>query len=262
VITAIVAGAAILQALAIAAPAAAQDGVHYVALGDSYSAGLGAGGYYASSGSCDRSADAYPALWARANDPASFAFEACSGATAGSVMATQLSALSDETTLVSITVGGNDVGFADVMAACVIGSTAVCADAVDAAEYEIASVLPVELDKALSAISADAPNAQVVVLGYPDLYDLSQSAYCIGLSSTDRIDLNQAADQLDGQIQAAARRHGDEFADVRPAFAGHQICDPDSWLRAVDWFDLDYSYHPTAQGQADGYYPVFSALAS
>ena len=46
------------------------------------------------------------------------------------------------------------------------------------------------------------------------------------------------------------------FADVRPAFAGHEICDSSSWLNSVDWFDLGTSYHPTAAGQADGYLPV------
>ena len=88
------------------------------------------------------------------------------------------------------------------------------------------------------------------MLGYPDPYDLSRSSSCTGLSTADRTDLNRAANLLDGQIQAAAQRHGDVFADVRPAFAGHEICDPRSWLNSVDWLDLGTSYHPTAVGQA------------
>ena len=96
------------------------------------------------------------------------------------------------------------------------------------------------------------------MLGYPDPYDLSRSSSCTGLSTADRTDLNRAANLLDGQIQAAAQRHGDVFADVRPAFAGHEICDPRSWLNSVDWLDLGTSYHPTAVGQA-GYDQVFSA---
>jgi lysophospholipase L1-like esterase len=258
---ALVAGAA----LAIAAPATAavpqvtQPVVRYVALGDSYSSGLGAGNY--SGGSCDRSASAYSVLWAAAHDPASYSFQACAGATTSSVIAGQLSALSSATTLVSITVGGNDVGFSSVMETCVLLPTSSCVSAVDQAENEISADLPGELDSVLAAISADAPNARVVVLDYPDLYDLSRSSSCLGLSTTDRTDLNQGANELDSQIQAAAARHGDVFADVRPAFAGHQICDPGSWLNSVDWLDLDTSYHPTAAGQADGYLPVFSAAA-
>ena len=98
--------------------------------------------------------------------------------------------------------------------------------------------LPGELNNVLTAISSHAPSARVVLLGYPDLYDLSKSASCIGLSTTDRTDLNQAADLLDGQIQAAAGRNGDVFGDVRSGFSGHQICDSSSWLHSVDWFDL------------------------
>jgi lysophospholipase L1-like esterase len=257
-----------LPVLAIAGPASAATlvreaaPVNYVALGDSYASGLGAGDIISSSGSCDRSTAAYPELWASAHAPASFAFVACSGATTSTVLATQLSALSQATTLVSITIGGNDVGFDSVMETCVLHSTSSCVSAVTTAEGEVASQLPGELDSVLAAITADAPAARVVVLDYPQLYDLSRSGLCLGLSTTDRTDLNQAATLLDGQIQAAAARHGDTFADVRAAFAGHQNCDgSSSWLHAVNILDISESYHPTATGQADGYLPVFTAAA-
>ena len=113
----------------------------------------------------------------------------------------------------------------------------------------------------LSAIKADAPNARVVVLDYPDLYDLSKSSSCIGLSTTDRSDLNNGANELDSQIQAAAARHGDVFADVRGAFSGHEICDSSSWLHSVNFLDVSESYHPTASGQSGAYEPVFSNYA-
>jgi lysophospholipase L1-like esterase len=266
VLAALALGAAALPVLAAASPAAAsltagQPAVSYVALGDSYSSGVGAGSYDSAGGSCDRSASAYSALWAAANRPASYVPEACSGATTGSVVSSQLAVLSSATTLVSITVGGNDVGFSSVMETCVLHSTSTCVSAVTTAESEISSALPGEMDSVLAAISAHAPNARVVVLGYPHLYDLSKSSSCLGLSTTDRTDLNAAADELDGAIQAAAQRHGDVFADVRTAFAGHEICDSGSWLHSVDLFNLDVSYHPTAAGQSGGYYPVFSANA-
>ncbi len=263
---AVAAAAAALPALVTTAqaavlPAAAPPAVRYVALGDSYSAGVGAGDYYSSSGSCDRSAYAYPALWAAAHHPASYVSEACSQATTGSVISGQLPALSPATTLVSLTIGGNDVGFVPVMATCVILPTSFCVNAVRTAESEIRADLPAELNQLLAAISAAAPNARVVVLGYPVPYDLSASSSCIGLSATDRSDLNQAANQLDGQLQAAATRYGDAFADVRSAFDGHQICDSGSWLNSVNWLDLGASYHPTAAGEARAYGKVFSAAA-
>jgi lysophospholipase L1-like esterase len=256
-----VVAASAVPAVAAAAPASAPSSVRYVALGDSYSAGLGAGNYIAASGSCDRSNDAYPALWSAANLPASYASVACSGATTSTVLSSQIPALSTSTTLVSITIGGNDVGFQSVMETCVLFPTSTCVRAIGAAESETASQLPGELDGVLNAITASAPDARVVVLGYPHLYDLGRSAGCIGLSATDRTDLNQAADLLDGQIQAAAFRHDDVFGDARSAFAANEICDPASWLHSVNFFDLSESYHPTAAGQAGGYLPVFSATA-
>jgi lysophospholipase L1-like esterase len=250
-----------LCALAAAPPASAQSTARYVALGDSYSSGVGAGSYIGSSGSCDRSTNAYSQLWANANAPASYVSAACSGATTGSVISSQLSALSGSTTLVSITVGGNDVGFSSTMETCVLASTSSCVSAVNADEAAIASQLPGEMNNVLGAIRSAAPAARVVVLDYPELYDLSRSSGCIGLSTTDRTVLNQAADQLDAAIQAAASRFGDTFVDVRPNFAGHEICDSSSWLHSVNFLNLGESYHPTAAGQSNGYLPAFSAAA-
>jgi lysophospholipase L1-like esterase len=161
----------------VPAAASAQSSVHYVALGDSYSAGLGAGSYLAASGSCDRSRNAYPARWAAANHPASYTAETCSGATTASVISTQLSALSTATTLVSITVGGNDVGFSSVMETCVLSPASSCASAVHTAEGLIAAALPARLDHVLAGIRAAARNARVVVLGYPQLYDLGGAGH-------------------------------------------------------------------------------------
>jgi hypothetical protein len=263
VLVTITAAAAALAALAVAAPAAARPAVRYVALGDSYAAGSGAGDYYGSSGSCYRSANAASALWAAANDPASYVSEACYGATTASVISGQLSALSSATTLVSVTIGGDDVGFHSVMETCVIDffSTSDCVHAVNVAEAEAQAVLPGRLDTLLADIRADAPGARVVVVGYPEFYDLSASP-CIGLSSGDHTALDQGADLLDGLLQAAAQRNGDVFADVRPYFAGHRLCDGSGWLNSVDWTDLQFSYHPTAAGQAGGYLPAFTAAAA
>src|SRR5277367_6088451 len=143
-----------------AAPAAeAASAVSYVALGDSYSSGLGAGDYISSSGSCDRSTNAYPEQWAAAHSPASFVSVACSGATTADVLSSQVSALSASTTLVSITIGGNDAGFASVMETCVLESTSSCLSAVSAAESFVGSQLPAKLNTTLQTIRKDAPAA-------------------------------------------------------------------------------------------------------
>ena len=235
--------------------------VNYVALGDSYSSGLGAGNYISSSGNCDRSANAYPEQWAGANAPAGFVSVACSGATTADVLASQVSALSTGTTLVSITIGGNDAGFSSVMETCVLSSTSSCVNAVATAEAFVTSQLPARLNTTLQSIRAHAPSAKVIVLGYPDLYDLSKSGSCIGLSTQDRTALNRGADALARALQTAAQANHDTFADVRGQFAGHEICDPGSWLHSVDIFAISSSYHPTAAGQELGYLRVFSQAA-
>jgi lysophospholipase L1-like esterase len=248
---------AVIVSTAVDASAAA---VNYVALGDSYASGVGSGSYTASSGSCDRSTLAASQLWANAHAPASYVSVACSGAKTTDVNANQISALSASTTLVSITIGGNDVSFAPTLEDCVLYSTSTCVNEVNADETTARNQLPGWLDTTYNLIRSHAPNAKVVVLDYPRFYhDLW---YCVGLSSTDRNKINEGADVLDGVIQAAAARHGFVFADVRNAFAnGHEICDGSSWLHSVDWTDIGQSYHPTSAGQSGGYLPALTTAA-
>jgi lysophospholipase L1-like esterase len=247
--------------LGTAAPASAA-GAGYVALGDSYSSGVGAGSYTASSGSCDRSTNAFSQLWANTHAPASYRSVACSGAKTTDVSANQLSALSSSTTLISITIGGNDVNFAGVMQDCNLYGTTTCVNEINAAENKARTQLPGWLDTLYNQIRAKSPSARVVVASYPRFYDLSASWYCPGLSTTSRTKINEGADVLDGVIQSAAGRHGFVFADVRSRFAsGHEICDSGSWLHSIDWTDITSSYHPTASGQSGGYLPAFTAVA-
>ena len=251
---------AVVTLLGTNASATASD--HYVALGDSYSSGVGAGSYTSASGSCDRSTNAYSQLWANSRHPASYVSVACSGATTQDVLNNQISALSSSTTLVSITIGGNDVGFSSVMETCVLDSDSACLSAINTATAEAKSVLPGRLANTFSAIRSHAPNAQVVVMGYPEFYDLSMSSICVGLSTTDRTALNNASDTLDGVIQTAAQNAGDSYADVRGRFQGHELCDyfSDEWLHSVNVTDVTESYHPNADGHADGYLPAMDSV--
>jgi hypothetical protein len=246
-------GAATAQASQPAAPGG------YVALGDSYSSGLGAGSYLSASGDCKRSTKAYPYLWAAAHSPSSFDFTACSGARTGDVLANQLAPLSAATALVSISVGGNDAGFADVMTTCVLQSDSACVSRINTAKAYVDSTLPGQLDGVYSTIRTKAPNARVVVLGYPRFYKLGTS--CAGLSETKRKAINDAADHLDTAIAKRAANHGFVFGDVRPTFTGHEICSGSSWLHSLNWLNIGESYHPTAAGQSGGYLPVLTKAA-
>ncbi|MCH0539515.1 SGNH/GDSL hydrolase family protein [Streptomyces sp. MUM 203J] len=230
--------------------------VDYVALGDSYSSGVGAGNYDGSSGSCKRTPRAYPALWAAANAPSSFAFTACSGAKTHDVTNSQIAPLNSGTDLVSITVGGNDAGFADVMTTCVLQSESSCVNRVNQAKSYVDDTLPGRLDSVYDAIRQKAPSARVVVLGYPRFYKIGGS--CVtGLTENERRAINGGADHLNAALAKRAADHGFTFADVRPAFTGHEICSGSSWLHSVKWLNIGESYHPTASGQSGGYLPTF-----
>ncbi|MDI3388808.1 SGNH/GDSL hydrolase family protein [Streptomyces sp. B-S-A8] len=247
-------------ALTGAGTAAAAEGAAaeaYVALGDSYSSGLGAGSYDGGSGDCKRSTRAYPVLWADSHSPSSFSFTACSGARTGDVINNQLGPLNAGTTLVSLTVGGNDAGFADVMTTCVLQSESACIARVNEAKRYVDTTLPGQLDETYSAIRGKAPNAQVSVLGYPRFYKLNGSCVA-GLTENERAAINGAADHLNAATAKRAADHGFAFGDVVPAFTGHEICSGDSWLHSVNWGNIGESYHPTAAGQSGGYLPTLN----
>ncbi|MFY4719603.1 SGNH/GDSL hydrolase family protein [Streptomyces sp. LaBMicrA B280] len=243
---------------AASAQAASNSG-GYVALGDSYASGVGAGSYISSSGDCDRSTNSAAYLWNAAHKPASFAFNACSGATTDDVMAGQLGSLNSSTSLVSISIGGNDAGFASVMQTCVLNSDSTCLSAIASAKTYITNTLPGKLDTVYNAIHSKAPNARVVVVGYPRFYLLGQ--VCLGLSDTKRSAINGAADTLDSTIQSRVSAHGFAFGDVRSAFSSHEICSSSSWLHSLNVLDLTESYHPTADGQSGGYLPALTNAA-
>ncbi|TDC68496.1 SGNH/GDSL hydrolase family protein [Streptomyces hainanensis] len=249
---------ALAPASAAQEPSAAAP-TSYVALGDSYSSGAGAGSYDDASGDCRRSAVAYPELWADANSPASFDFTACAGARTDDVVEDQLGPLDADTTLVTLSIGGNDAGFGTTMQACVLSGTSACLGAVATANAYITDTLPGQLDTTYRAIRDRAPNAEVVVLGYPRLYQLNGTCL-FGISEESRAAVNGAADNLSETIGKRAADHGFTYGDVRPAFTGHEICSTDSWLHSLT-LPVGDSYHPTATGQRGGYYAVLENLA-
>ncbi|MFE7353215.1 SGNH/GDSL hydrolase family protein [Streptomyces sp. NPDC057543] len=249
-----------LTGAATANAATSVQAVDYVALGDSYSSGVGSGSYDSASGDCKRSTKAYPKLWAAANSPSSFAFTACSGARTSDVKAGQLGPLNSSTDLVSISVGGNDAGFADVMTTCVLQSEATCLSRIATARSYVDTTLPGNLDSVYSAIRAKAPSARVVVLGYPRFYKIGGSCV-VGLSDKVRAAINDAADYLNAATAKRAADHGFTFTGVAGKFTGHEICSGDAWLHSLNWLNIGESYHPTAAGQSGGYLPAFASAA-
>src|SRR5690349_15814765 len=107
---------ALFGAMLVVTPAGAA-GPSYVALGDSYSSGVGTRTYINDGTSCQRSTKAYPYLIAQARGY-TLNFQACSGAKTADVTANQLGALNTGTRYVTISIGGNDAGFSDVLTEC------------------------------------------------------------------------------------------------------------------------------------------------
>lgn len=244
------------------APPIASSTLGYVALGDSYSSGVGTGVYDPASGACARSPLSYPALWAAEHHPARFGFAACSGATADDVLATQIPALDFDTDVVTITIGGNDSGFAPVLATCTFaGNDQTCLAAVDAAEAYDRSELPERLRRTYTAIRRASPHALVIVLGYPRLFDLAPSCDDpLAPNLTRRRKLNEGADVLDTVIQkAVSQQRGFSFVDVRGRFGGHGVCSADPWINGPSAPASVGRYHPNQTGYREGYLTALDA---
>ncbi|NBE83698.1 SGNH/GDSL hydrolase family protein [Micromonospora rubida] len=246
---------AAVGAAAVPGAAHAAAAVNYVALGDSYSSGVGAGPYDLST--CLRSEKSYAPLWAAAHQVTSFKFPACGGAVTADVIDSQVSTLSTGTTLVTITIGGNDAGFADVITSCRFGSTSKCTDAVNEAKAFATGELPGRLDRTYAAIRDRAPNARLIVLGYPRLFETG-SCGLLAMSTYKRTILNEAADLLASVTAGRAAAAGATFADTRPYFAGHGVCAAAPWIRDIS--GVIEAYHPNADGYRHGYLPALTAV--
>jgi lysophospholipase L1-like esterase len=248
--------AGLLAGAALPAPAQAALAANYAALGDSYSSGVGAGPYDTSG--CLRSQRSYPPLWVAAHATGTFRFVACGGAVTQDVLDEQISVLDAGTTLVTITIGGNDAGFADVVFSCQFGSDSACAAAVNRGRAFATAELPARLDRTYAAIRNRAPNAQLVVLGYPRLFELTRTCGLLGMSLYKRTIINEGADLLAQVISARAGVAGAAFVDTRSTFAGHGVCSARPWVNGIG--ALTGAYHPNATGYRSGYLAALTSV--
>jgi len=243
----------LLQAPAQAAPPA------YVALGDSYSSGVGTRSYLADGTTCQRSVYAYPSLIASARGYA-LNFRACSGAKIADVTSAQLGALSASTSYVTISVGGNDAGFSSVLTTCAQPSwLSNCGAAVDKAQAYISNTLPGALNTLYAAIRSRAPSAKVVVVGYPRIFNGTDCNLFTWFSSSEMSRLNATADLLDSRTATAATAAGFSFSDPVSRFVGHAVCDRPEWLNGLS-SPVSESFHPNRAGHSSGYTPLVSPV--
>lgn len=248
--------ATLLASTAVTGPVTAAP-ASYVALGDSYSSGTGTGSYLADGTTCLRSVYAYPSLVSAARGY-DLNFRACSGATVADVGAAQVGALSASTSYVTLSVGGNDAGFADVLTECALPSwMSRCHRAIDAAQDFIAETLPGRLRGLYSDVRAAAPNARVVVVGYPRLFNGTDCNALTFFSGSEMRRLNRTANKLNARTSAEVTAAGFTFSNPTRRFRGHAVCDSPEWLNGLS-FPIVESYHPNRAGHSDGYTPLVS----
>jgi lysophospholipase L1-like esterase len=222
----------------------------YVALGDSFTSGQGAPPYVRGD-DCKRSRySSYPTIAASLSVYRLTANTACSGATVADV-AGQLVGVKADTALVTLTVGAIDAGSNAVLAACASNpdpSVDPCKSAIEASTVALAQLGP-QLAGLYTTIAATLPQARVVVLNYPRLFNP-------GVAPLGEV-VNTATDALNDVIQAAVAASGNtriSYVDVTQEFDGHGIgarvpyisFDPTDVLAVAN-------FHPNALGNALGY---------
>jgi lysophospholipase L1-like esterase len=236
-------------------PAAAA--ANYAALGDSFSSGVGTGSYTVDGG-CKRSVYAYPYLYTQRHPGTSLSFLACSGAKTSDLLATQIQAVTSSTTLVTMTIGGNDIGFANLIYQCTVGN---CSAALDSTLATLDTTLGPRLDQVYATVKSRAAfGANIIALGYPREFSSVSCFGTLGISSTERTKANALADELDQVIATHAAADGVTYKSAIGAFTGHAVCSSSPWLNGLNLFNTTESYHPNRGGQSSGYLPLLTAV--
>lgn len=249
----------------------------YVALGDSYSSGEGSWNYdvpgYGEE--CHTSSDSYPYYVASATSYGTPNLVACSGAVTDDMWnysedlssdAGQFDQLDFDTELVTLTIGGNDAGFQEVLTACVetpahsgyncrLNSS--LTNAVSNRMNALDNGTPTtnggrsihSITSVLQGIHSRSPNAEIYIGGYPRLFGSNISDYTTNSSApggasctvtagavvsySDAQWMNARANQLNGIISDAVdvvRQSGIDATYVPSNFNGHVLCDYDNLL--------------------------------
>lgn len=260
-LTRFVPGLTALAVVAALAATGAAAGATYAGLGDSYSSGVGTGSYTVDS-ACKRSVYAYPYLWAQKHAGSALSFAACSGAKTSDLLSTQIQAVTSATTLVTMTIGGNDIGFASLIYQCTLSN---CSAALDSTRVNLETRLGAALDTVYTTVKARAADgATIIVLGYPRVFSSAGCFGTFGISSTERTKANALSDALDRVIATHAATDGVIYKTAIDTpigtFNGHAVCSSSSWLNGLNLLSTGESYHPNRSGHSFGYLTLVTAV--
>lgn len=176
-------------------------------------------------------------------------------------MISQITRISGNPNVITLSIGGNDAGFAKVLENCI---TRDCVELYakpsgDILDERIAEI-GIRLPRLYRAIRRAAPKSRLIIVGYPRLFpDASLPTPVRNCAALDQIKTREAAylnsrlDALNAAGAAAARDVGVEFIDVTDAFDGQELrCSGPSLVNRLHVRPTLFpaSFHPTAEGHA------------
>jgi lysophospholipase L1-like esterase len=254
----------------IAAAQTASSLEHYVALGDSYAAGPLIPVQRIDPIGCGRSTRNYPALVAEALGIHDFTDVSCNGARADNVTAPQpvplgtnppqFDALAPDTDLVTVTIGGNDIGFTDIFFTCAqLSSTdplgnpcerQATAGGTDLYAQRIAAAAP-KVAGVLEGIRQRSPRATVLLVGYLRIVPPAGGCYPVfPIARGDVPYLDGVQQQLAAMLADQASNHSAVFVDSYAGSLGHDTCQlPGAkWVEGIITTSPALQLHPNATG--------------
>jgi lysophospholipase L1-like esterase len=266
------AASALLALTLLPGTAGASTGLSYVSLGDSYTAGPLIPDETGSPLGCLRSTHNYPSLVAAGIGAVSFSDVSCAGATTADIIGPQpvtlgvnppeLNALSASTTLVTLGIGGNDLGFANIIVNCTtlsltgpFGSPCenhYTADGTDQLA-ELVNATGPKVAAVLADIHQRAPHARVLVVGYPDvLPNTGHGCWpVVPVAYGDVPYLRGVEGELNAMLAAEAAASNATFVDTYSDSIGHDFCQRTGvkWVEGLVPTSPAAPVHPNALGE-------------
>jgi lysophospholipase L1-like esterase len=262
-------------------PAVGAAGGTYVAVGDSYTAGPGVLMQQLDQLGCFRSDHNYPHLVAQARSVA-LRDPSCSGATTadltvpqailGGANPPQLNALDPTVGTVSVQIGGNDIGFIEIVLRCTallpLGTpcrTVYTAGGTDEISRRIAATAS-KVAAVLAEVRRRSPQARIFVVGYPAILpEVGMGCWpLLPIAPDDVPYLRDKEKQLNAMLATQAAAAGATYVDVYTPSIGHDACQ----LPGVRWVEplLPLSpaapVHPNALGMQGMAAVLAGAMAS
>jgi lysophospholipase L1-like esterase len=217
---------------------------------------------------CLRSDHNYPSLIA-ASDKLRLTDVSCSGATTAEMTTPQgtappqFDALSRSTDVVTVTIGGNDVGFASILGTCAqLGVSdptgAPCrshytSGGADQLTQQIERTAP-KISQVIRSIHQRAPRALVLIVGYPDLFPndgVGCTSVSVPFAARDFAYLRDKEKEVNAMLARQAFEGGAGYVNTYTPTIGHDMCQPTGrrWIETLAPSTPAAPAHPNAQGE-------------